>query len=63
MPHRPLRRYTFLPLLISTLRSYVEAMGGKISIIAEFPDRVPVILTGLFTMDNAPKVTDELHFL
>lgn len=42
-------------LLISTLRSYVEAMGGKLSIIAEFPDRVPVILTGLAGMDNEPK--------
>jgi hypothetical protein len=26
-------------LLISTLRGYVEAMGGSLSIIAEFPDR------------------------
>ncbi len=42
-------------LLISTLRSYVEAMGGKLSIIAEFPDCVPVILTGLAGMDNEPK--------
>jgi DNA-binding XRE family transcriptional regulator len=42
-------------LLISTLRSYVEAMGGKLSIIAEFPDRVPVSLTGLASMDHEPK--------
>ena len=42
-------------LLISTLRAYVEAMGGKLSIIAEFPDSVPVILTGLTEMDNKPK--------
>lgn len=42
-------------LLLSTLRSYVEAMGGKLSIIAEFPDRVPVILTGLASMDSEPK--------
>jgi transcriptional regulator with XRE-family HTH domain len=34
-------------LLISTLRSYVEAMGGSLSLIAEFPDRQPVILSGL----------------
>ena len=34
-------------LLISTLRGYVEAMGGKLSLVAEFPDQEPVILTGL----------------
>jgi hypothetical protein len=42
-------------LLISTLRAYVETLGGKLSIVAEFPDRVPVILTGLATMDKQPK--------
>ena len=41
-------------LLISTLRSYVEAMGGSPSLIAEFPDRQPVILSGLATMDTDP---------
>ncbi len=39
-------------LLISTLRSYVEAMGGSLSLIAEFPDRQPVALAGLTTMDT-----------
>ena len=34
-------------LLISTLRNYVEAMGGTLSLVAEFPDKEPVILTGL----------------
>jgi len=34
-------------LLISTLRSYVQAMGGRLSLVAEFPDREPVILSGL----------------
>jgi DNA-binding XRE family transcriptional regulator len=38
-------------LLISTLRSYVEAMGGKLSLVAEFPDREPVILTGLTSLE------------
>jgi transcriptional regulator with XRE-family HTH domain len=41
-------------LLISTLRSYVEAMGGNLSLVAEFPDRQPVILSGLSTMDTEP---------
>ena len=34
-------------LYLSTLRSYVEAVGGKLSLIVEFPDRSPVVLTGL----------------
>jgi hypothetical protein len=34
-------------LLISTLRGYVEAMGGQLSLIAEFPNQAPVVLTGL----------------
>jgi transcriptional regulator with XRE-family HTH domain len=34
-------------LLISTLRSYVEAMGGNLSLIAEFPDCEPVVLSGI----------------
>jgi DNA-binding XRE family transcriptional regulator len=34
-------------LYLSTLRSYVEGVGGKLSLVVEFPDREPVILTGL----------------
>ena len=33
-------------LYLSTLRSYVEAVGGKLSLIVEFPDRSAVTLTG-----------------
>jgi len=33
--------------LLSTLRSYIEAMGGKLRLVVEFPDRKPVALTGL----------------
>ena len=38
-------------LLISTLRHYVEAMGGKLSLVAEFPEQKPVILTGIAALD------------
>ena len=31
-------------LLLSTLNSYVAAMGGKLRLIAEFPDRAPVAI-------------------
>jgi len=39
-------------LLISTLRSYVEAMGGRLQLIAEFPDRPPLVLTGLAALQT-----------
>jgi transcriptional regulator with XRE-family HTH domain len=34
-------------LMISTLRKTVEAMGGNLSLVAEFPDREPVVLSGI----------------
>src|SRR5437016_11192633 len=33
--------------LLSTLRKTVEAMGGNLSLVAEFPDRAPVVLAGI----------------
>jgi DNA-directed RNA polymerase specialized sigma subunit len=33
--------------LLSTLRKTVEAMGGNLSLVAEFPDRDPVVLSGI----------------
>ena len=38
-------------LLISTLRGYVEAMGGRLSLVAEFPNRKPVMVSGLAEID------------
>jgi transcriptional regulator with XRE-family HTH domain len=34
-------------MLLSTLRRYVEAMGGRLDLVARFPDRAPVILDHL----------------
>jgi transcriptional regulator with XRE-family HTH domain len=34
-------------LLLSTLRKTIQAMGGNLSLVAEFPDRTPVVLSGL----------------
>src|SRR5450759_4643891 len=39
-------------LLLSTLRKTVEAMGGSLSLVAEFPDRAPVVLSGISTSDT-----------
>ncbi len=41
--------------LLSTLRSYVEAMGGKLRLIAEFPDRRPVTISGLNSLGPEEK--------
>ncbi len=42
-------------LLLSTLRSYVEAMGGKLSLTVEFPDLGTVVLDGLGDTERPPK--------
>jgi transcriptional regulator with XRE-family HTH domain len=34
-------------LLLSTLRSYVEAVGGSLTLVAQFPDQEPVAIGGL----------------
>jgi DNA-binding XRE family transcriptional regulator len=41
-------------LLISTLRDYVQAMGGQLSLVVEFPDRRPIVLAGItdFAQDS-----------
>jgi DNA-binding XRE family transcriptional regulator len=39
-------------LYISTLRSYVEGVGGKLKLVVELPDRSPVVLSGLGENDE-----------
>ena len=34
-------------VLLSTLRRTVKALGGNLALVAEFPDRDPVVLSGL----------------
>lgn len=46
-------------LLISTLRGYVEAMGGKLHLVAEFPDRPAIELSGLAAMDREKETARE----
>jgi hypothetical protein len=43
-------------LLISTLRGYVEAMGGRLTLVAEFPRRKPVVLSGIAALDADARV-------
>jgi DNA-binding XRE family transcriptional regulator len=42
-------------LLLSTLRKTVEAMGGRLSLVAEFSDRAPVVLSGIAGDDPKPR--------
>lgn len=41
-------------LLLSTLRKTVEAMGGRLSLVVEFPDREPVVLSGIVADEPEP---------
>ena len=34
-------------LMLSAFRKSVEAMGGKVSLVVEFPDRPPAVLSGI----------------
>jgi transcriptional regulator with XRE-family HTH domain len=48
-------------LLLSTLRKTVEAMGGSLSLVAEFPDREPVVLSGIAEDGARPKPMRRRH--
>src|SRR5260370_38083248 len=48
-------------LMISTLRKTVEAMGGSLSLVAEFPDHAPVVLSGIAEVEPAGKPTGRKH--
>ena len=34
-------------MLLSTLRHYIESMGGKLELVAQFPNRPPVVIEHL----------------
>jgi hypothetical protein len=42
-------------VLISTLRGYVRALGGKLSLVAEFPESDPVVISGFREIAGHPK--------
>lgn len=48
-------------LLLSTLRKTVQAMGGNLSLVAEFPDRAPVVLAGMAGDDEPRKPGGRKH--
>jgi len=40
-------------LMLVTLRKTIEAMGGSLALVAQFPDREPVVLTGIAGDESA----------
>jgi DNA-binding XRE family transcriptional regulator len=41
-------------MLLSTLRHYVEGMGGRLELVAQFPNRPPVVIEHL-GLDTRPR--------
>lgn len=39
-------------LMLSTLRGYIQGMGGSLKLVAEFPGRPPVILQGFGDLES-----------
>lgn len=39
-------------LLLSTLANYIEALGGNLKLVAEFPEKKAVVLKGLVDLGN-----------
>lgn len=43
-------------MLLSSLRHYVEAMGGRLELVAQFPNRPPVVIDRLGPTSGRPAV-------
>jgi DNA-binding XRE family transcriptional regulator len=48
-------------LLLSTLRKTIKAMGGNLSLVAEFPDRKPVVLSRIAEVERVPASLGRKH--
>ena len=44
-------------MLLSTMRRYVEAMGGSLELVAQFPNRPPVVIEHLVTTRSERRST------
>jgi DNA-binding XRE family transcriptional regulator len=42
-------------MLLSTLTSYVKAMGGDLKLVVDFPDRAPVVIAQLSDVFEGPE--------
>jgi len=50
-------------MLLSTLRRYVEAMGGKLELVAQFPNRPPVVIDHLTDGKAAARARHSFSFV
>jgi DNA-binding XRE family transcriptional regulator len=46
-------------MMLSTMRSYIEAMGGSLELVARFPKRAPVIITSIRDVSPQPKAVSK----
>lgn len=46
-------------LLLSTLTNYIQALGGNLKLVAEFPERKTVVIKGLVDLKNNSLVSSE----
>ncbi|XSC43686.1 XRE family transcriptional regulator [Bradyrhizobium sp. RDT10] len=44
-------------MMLSTMRSYIEAMGGSLELVVRFPERAPVMITSMKDVSPQPKPT------
>jgi DNA-binding XRE family transcriptional regulator len=42
-------------MTLSTMRGYIEAMGGSLELVARFPKRAPVIIASIADVSPRPK--------
>ncbi|HWZ32871.1 MAG TPA: hypothetical protein VNX18_16130 [Bryobacteraceae bacterium] len=47
--------------LISTLSRYVKAVGGNLTLVAEFPNRRPVVISGIGDIEEAHRGNKNRH--
>jgi DNA-binding XRE family transcriptional regulator len=41
-------------MMLSTMRGYIEAMGGSLELVAQFPKQAPVIIKSIQDVSPAP---------
>jgi DNA-binding XRE family transcriptional regulator len=46
-------------MMLSTMRGYIEAMGGSLELVARFPKRAPVIITSIRDVSPLPKAVSK----
>ena len=48
-------------MLLSTLRNYVQAVGGKLNLIVELPNKPPIALSSLGDLMEQPNPDKDMH--